>query len=183
MFNDRSTATSSSSVAKFSSVTIAPSTARMNVFREIAECIAGCPAGRSVSLWLVMVFQRRDKYSVFGWIQIIILGELPAPRKMLHWAGAEKVGINAEARRTRRAQSFESPSGLHICRNQNEQISSSVRSDIFGPAILSEIVLRLAWSRGRDKMNARGAAILGQIFQRMFYICFCDLNQIFHVFN
>ena len=32
-------------------------------------------------------------------------------------------------------------------------------------------------------MNARGAAILGQIFQRMFYICFCDLNQIFHVFN
>jgi hypothetical protein len=25
-----------------------------------------------------MVFQRRDKYSVFGWIQIIILGEFPA---------------------------------------------------------------------------------------------------------
>ena len=64
---------------------------------------------------------------------------------MLHWAGAEKVGINAEARRTRRAAKFlKARQGWHICRNQNEQISSSVRSDIFGPAILSEIVLRLA---------------------------------------
>jgi hypothetical protein len=60
-----------------------------------------------------MVFQHRDKYSVFATIQIIILGELPTHRKMLHSPLAGKIGINAETRRTRRhAKFFESPSGL-----------------------------------------------------------------------
>jgi hypothetical protein len=60
-----------------------------------------------------MVFQRRDKYSVFGEIQIIILGELPARRESFTRRVQEKLGINAEARRTQRAAKFfESPSGL-----------------------------------------------------------------------
>ena len=37
-----------------------------------------------------MVFQRRDKYSVFGEIQIIILGELPARREKLRSAAPGK---------------------------------------------------------------------------------------------
>jgi hypothetical protein len=39
-----------------------------------------------------MVFQRRDKYSVFGWIQIIILGEFPMLWKMLRSRVLEKWG-------------------------------------------------------------------------------------------
>jgi len=60
-----------------------------------------------------MVFQRRDKYSVFGEIKIIILGEFPARWKMLYSPHAEKNGINAEVQRAQKAAKvFESPSGL-----------------------------------------------------------------------
>jgi hypothetical protein len=51
-----------------------------------------------------MVFQRRDKYSVFAAIQIIILGEFPAHREKLHSpaAGKEDKRRDAEDAETRK---------------------------------------------------------------------------------
>jgi len=77
-----------------------------------------------------MVFQRRDKYSVFGWIQIIILDEIPArPENALPGACGKNGDKRRGAENARAAKFFASPSGWHLCRNQNQCISSSVRSD------------------------------------------------------
>ncbi len=59
MFNDRSTATSSSSVAKFSSVTMAPSIARMKVFSpELWNVLQDAPQVGWFHLDWLMVFRR-----------------------------------------------------------------------------------------------------------------------------
>ena len=64
MFSERNTATSSSSVAKFSSVTIAPSIARMNVFSRNCGMYCRMPR-RSVGFTFTRRFSVSDHISIW----------------------------------------------------------------------------------------------------------------------